>query len=470
MPVPRQLVRRSLQARGREGRRLCRRHRRRPRGPCVGPSGSRAARRRSQGSSGWEAPSTRVGRSVRRAPAPTTPSDEDIDFNHEAELLELGSLPALHGRAWRRCRAARRQLQPRRRYQQAATAAFTPTAWTSSSSGHPTSATDAFASYARNSKGGKAIYRAPIRTGPQGSLCTAHVFQQVPGQNRIFMGWYSQGTQVIDFTENADGTLDFKEAGYYVPASANQWTSHVFKVVNNQNGSFTYYGAATDFSLGRRGPQHDRHLQGHAAGAARAARPTRRHRRGLRTAQLPGPPCTDRQPQHRPSEAPPDPRPAPLAAPARSVRAHPQAARAPLLRQGPQPQGSRRRGVRPQAQGARGDVQRDAGHKRKKIGAGSSRKALRRKFGNRLRKIGPGLRIVRGSRKARNRVVFKITKTRVRYVALTDRKLANEAEDAARLSAACQAALGGSKVADVRGPGGRAGRRLAGRRTHERWR
>ena len=44
------------------------------------------------------------------------------------------------------------------------------------------------------------------------------------------MGWYSQGTQVVDFTENADGTIDFKEAGYFIPENANKWVSHVFKV------------------------------------------------------------------------------------------------------------------------------------------------------------------------------------------------------------------------------------------------
>jgi hypothetical protein len=107
--------------------------------------------------------------------------------------------------------------------------------------------------YATDSEGNRAIFRAPIRTEPQGSLCTAHVFQQIPGQNRIFMGWYSQGTQVVDFTENADGTVDFKLAGYFVPENANEWTSHVFKVQQNQDGSFTYWGAAGDFALGDAG-------------------------------------------------------------------------------------------------------------------------------------------------------------------------------------------------------------------------
>ena len=100
--------------------------------------------------------------------------------------------------------------------------------------------------YAKTKDGKKAIYRAPIRTQPQGTFCTSHVFQQIPGQNRIFMGWYSQGTQVVDFTENADGTIDFKEAAYYIPENANTWVSHIFKVQENQDGSFTYWGATGD--------------------------------------------------------------------------------------------------------------------------------------------------------------------------------------------------------------------------------
>ena len=107
--------------------------------------------------------------------------------------------------------------------------------------------------YAKNSDGERAIFRTPTRREPQGSLCTSHVFQQIPGQNRIFMGWYSQGTQVVDFTENADGTIDFERAGFFVPEHANQWTSHVFKVEENPDGSFTYWGATGDFLLGDAG-------------------------------------------------------------------------------------------------------------------------------------------------------------------------------------------------------------------------
>jgi hypothetical protein len=117
----------------------------------------------------------------------------------------------------------------------------------------PGSSDEAHQAYARTPAGGKAIYRAPIRTQPQADLCTAHVFQQIPGQNRIFMGWYSQGTQVVDFVERPDGTVEPKEAGYFIPEQANEWVSHVFDFQRNEDGTFTYWGATGDFNLGTAG-------------------------------------------------------------------------------------------------------------------------------------------------------------------------------------------------------------------------
>jgi hypothetical protein len=105
------------------------------------------------------------------------------------------------------------------------------------------------ADYAKTSDGKRAIYRANIRTIPQASVCTSHVMQQIPGQNRIFMAWYSQGTQVVDFTENANGTIDFKTAGWFIPEGSNQWVSAIFKAQRNADGSSTYWGATGDFAL-----------------------------------------------------------------------------------------------------------------------------------------------------------------------------------------------------------------------------
>jgi hypothetical protein len=182
----------------------------------------------------------------------TYPSTEDIDFNHEAELTASGRyLLATDERGG--------GVTP-------PGATCTPGADNPEGNGGvhaydvsklqttmPTSVPEAWKPYARSSSGAKAIYRAQVRTKPQATVCTAHVMHQIPGQNRIFMAWYSQGTQVIDFTENRDGTLDFKEAGWFIPANANEWVSAIFKVQKNANGTFTYWGATGDFSLGEAG-------------------------------------------------------------------------------------------------------------------------------------------------------------------------------------------------------------------------
>jgi hypothetical protein len=117
----------------------------------------------------------------------------------------------------------------------------------------PTTAEEAWVSYAAKPGGGKAVYRAAIHTQPEATVCTSHVFQQIPGQNRIFMGWYSQGTQVVDYVEHPNGTIEFKQAGWFIPENANTWTSHVFKVEENANCTFTYWGATGDFNIGAAG-------------------------------------------------------------------------------------------------------------------------------------------------------------------------------------------------------------------------
>jgi len=182
----------------------------------------------------------------------TYPSTEDIDFNHETELTGSGRyLLATDERGG--------GVTP-------PGATCVPGADNPEGNGGvhaydvtklqttmPGSVQEAWEPYARQSDGSKAIYRAQVRTKPQATVCTAHVMHQIPGQNRIFMGWYSQGTQVIDFAENRNGTLDFKEAGWFIPSNANEWVSAVFKSQQNKNGTFTYWGATGDFSLGEAG-------------------------------------------------------------------------------------------------------------------------------------------------------------------------------------------------------------------------
>lgn len=187
--------------------------------------------------------------------SPAFPASEDIDFNHEAEFThsrrfvlstdERGggvlppgatcaqSLDNPVGNGGLHAFAVARLFQ------------------TGAGDDVPSSE-EAVRSYARNPDGDKAIFRAPIHTPGTATECTAHVFQQLPVEGdgtmgRIFMGWYTQGTQVIDYRENADGTFEFAHVGYFIPEQANQWVSHVFSCEIEDDGRISYSGVIADF-------------------------------------------------------------------------------------------------------------------------------------------------------------------------------------------------------------------------------
>ena len=198
----------------------------------------------------WVGSAYHQGReSATGAATPAFPSSEDIDFSHETELTHSGRFLLSTDERGGGIVPPGASCSP---------GADNPTGnggvhayrVDALRTSKATSATEAFSSYAKTKDGKKAIFRSPVRTKPQAALCTAHVLQQIPGQNRIFMGWYAQGTKVLDYTENADGTIDFKEAGYFIPDNANEWVSAIWKVDKNADGSFTYWGAAGDFYVG----------------------------------------------------------------------------------------------------------------------------------------------------------------------------------------------------------------------------
>ena len=179
-------------------------------------------------------------------------SKEDIDFDHEAELSASGRLLIATDERGGGVTPPGASCSPTVDLENGNGGLHAYSIDRLSTEGPGTPA-DEWRAYARTPAGGKAIFRAPIRTQAQASLCTAHVFQQIPGQNRIFMGWYTQGTQVVDFAENPDGTVEFKQAGWLIPENANTWTSAVFKTRENPDGTFTYWGATGDFNLGAAG-------------------------------------------------------------------------------------------------------------------------------------------------------------------------------------------------------------------------
>jgi hypothetical protein len=183
-------------------------------------------------------------------------STEDIDFNHEAELSGSGNFVMATDERGGGI------LPP------GATCAAAPGGETVNPQGNggvhffktsglhgggPGTAEQEHAAYAQTPEGGKAIFRVPIRTQPRATICTAHVFHQIPGQNRIVMAWYSQGTHIIDFLERPDGTIEFQESGYFIPENANEWVSAAFKTETNSDGSQTIWGATGDFNLGEAG-------------------------------------------------------------------------------------------------------------------------------------------------------------------------------------------------------------------------
>ena len=185
-----------------------------------------------------------------------TGADEDIDFNHEAELSQSGNLLiATDERGG--------GIAP-----PGASCAAQPGGQSTNPQGNggvhffrsgalhtggPGTAESEQGAYAQTPAGERAIFRAPIRTQPRATVCTAHVFQQIPGENRIFMAWYSQGTRVIDYLERPDGTVEIQETGWFLPENTNEWVSAIFKSEPNDDGTVTYYGAAGDFNLGEAG-------------------------------------------------------------------------------------------------------------------------------------------------------------------------------------------------------------------------
>jgi hypothetical protein len=192
------------------------------------------------------------GRGAGGAATPAFDSTEDIDFNHEAELSTSGNLLiATDERGG--------GIVP-----PGATCTPGPDNVIGNGGVHfyrgdavhgggPRSPEQEFEAYARTPDGEKAIFRAPVRTQARATVCTAHVFHQFPGENRIFMGWYSQGTHVIDFLERPDGGVEFQEAGWWIPENANQWVSAAFKAESGPDGMASYYGATGDFNLGEAG-------------------------------------------------------------------------------------------------------------------------------------------------------------------------------------------------------------------------
>ena len=186
----------------------------------------------------------------------------------------LGPPPDRHRRARRRRPAARRDLRHAGR-QQDRERRRPLLQGRELHTGPPRTAAEEHQAYARTPSGQKAIYRAPVRTRPAGVALHGARVPADPGPEPDLHGLVLAGHPGGRLRrEPRTGRWPPREAGWFLPANANTWVSHVFKYQKNANGTYTYWGATGDFNLAESGRSAIDVWKVTSAGAA-ASRPAR---------------------------------------------------------------------------------------------------------------------------------------------------------------------------------------------------
>jgi hypothetical protein len=103
--------------------------------------------------------------------------------------------------------------------------------------------------YATTAAGRKSVYISDAVV-PAETFCDIHVIEQVPNEQRLIVAYYSQGTKIVDYFVDASGHVEFRETSSFTLPNANTWAVEDFKVVNNADGTRTYYLAADDIHRG----------------------------------------------------------------------------------------------------------------------------------------------------------------------------------------------------------------------------
>jgi hypothetical protein len=103
--------------------------------------------------------------------------------------------------------------------------------------------------YAMNSAGQKAVYISDAVV-PASTFCDIHVIEQIPGEQRFIAAYYTQGIKIVDYSVGANGAVDYREVASFTAPNANTWAAEDFKIVNNKDGTRTYFIAADDIHRG----------------------------------------------------------------------------------------------------------------------------------------------------------------------------------------------------------------------------
>ena len=103
--------------------------------------------------------------------------------------------------------------------------------------------------YATTPQGEKAVYISDAVV-PAETFCDIHVIEHVEGEQRLVVAYYTQGIKIVDYYVDANGAVQFVERASYTLPNANTWAAEDFKVVDNADGTRTYYLAADDIHRG----------------------------------------------------------------------------------------------------------------------------------------------------------------------------------------------------------------------------
>lgn len=103
--------------------------------------------------------------------------------------------------------------------------------------------------YATTSMGSKAVYISDAVV-PAATFCDIHVIEHIPGEQRFIAAYYTQGIKIVDYSVGAGGNVDYREVASFTLPNANTWAAEDFKIVNNKDGTRTYFMAADDIHRG----------------------------------------------------------------------------------------------------------------------------------------------------------------------------------------------------------------------------
>jgi hypothetical protein len=103
--------------------------------------------------------------------------------------------------------------------------------------------------YATTPEGQKAVYISDAVV-PAETFCDIHVLEHVPGEQRLISAYYTQGIKIVDYFVDAQGHLQFRETSSFTLPNANTWAAEDFKIVDNPDGTRTYFMAADDIHRG----------------------------------------------------------------------------------------------------------------------------------------------------------------------------------------------------------------------------